>query len=77
MPNETTDERLWVSERRECLLTRVHDRHELHLRLQGRLVRIEVCADERTARERAAIWHAIYCALDAYAAPRVSADGRA
>ena len=56
---------LWSSKRRECFFERVQNRYALLLRLDGRLVRIEVCPDELTARQRAADWRVMYCALDA------------
>ena len=41
---------LWSSKHRECFFERVQNRYALLLRLDGRLVRIEVCPDELTAR---------------------------
>ena len=59
---------LWSSERRECWLERGQNGYELYLRRDGSLVRVEVCADEVTARRRADDWHVMYCALDARSA---------
>ena len=47
---------LWTDEGRECMLFRVDGRYELHLRSQGRAIRVETCASEAEARRKAAKW---------------------
>jgi hypothetical protein len=56
-------EPIWSIKGRLCLLARISGHYELHLRERDRLVRIEICPDERTARRRAAEWHTLYNAV--------------
>ena len=47
---------LWTVDDRECVLCVVEGHHELHLRVQGRTVRLQTCADAHAARRLAEQW---------------------
>jgi hypothetical protein len=47
---------LWTVDDRECVLCVVDGRRELHLRVQGRTVRLQTCADADAARNLADQW---------------------
>jgi hypothetical protein len=47
---------LWTVGDRECVLYVVEGHRELHLRVQGRTVRLQTCADADAARRLADQW---------------------
>lgn len=47
---------LWTAGDRECVLRMVDGRRELSLRVQGRTVRLQTCADDAAVRRLADQW---------------------
>ena len=47
---------LWTADDRECVLHVVDGRRELSLRVDGRTVRLQTCADDAAARRLADKW---------------------
>ena len=53
---------LWTSGDRECVLSVVDGRRELSLRVDGRTVRLQTCADDSAARRLAEEWRGEFSA---------------
>jgi hypothetical protein len=47
---------LWTEGARQCVLRRSDGQYELLLRQKGRVVRLETCDSEETARSKAQEW---------------------
>ena len=47
---------IWIAADRECVLRVVDGRRELSLRVQGRTVRLQTCADDDAVRRLANEW---------------------
>lgn len=47
---------MWTADDRECVLRVVDGRRELSLRVNGRTVRLQTCADDAAARHLADQW---------------------